>query len=104
MDRTSGGATPGPGGPVPGAPRRVRQVPALLVLAVLALGLVLTLLGAWRVGTTTVGAALLLAAGLRLTLPVRQAGWLVVRGRGADAAVLLGLGLATVALAGSVPG
>ena len=43
------------------------------------------------------------AAGLRIALPTRQAGLLVVRGRAFDAAVLLAMGLALVALATSIP-
>ncbi len=54
-------------------------------------------------GTRVVGLAFLLAAVLRLTLPARSAGWLVVRTRGLDAAVLLVLGLAVVVLAETIP-
>jgi hypothetical protein len=57
----------------------------------------------WKVGGFIVGLALLLAAGLRLSLRERQAGFLVVRSRGFDAAVLLVLGFAMVALANTIP-
>ena len=57
----------------------------------------------WQPGVLLIGLALLLAAGLRLSLPVRQAGWLVVRSRSLDAAVLLGLGFSLVVLATTIP-
>lgn len=81
----------------------VRQLPAIAVLVVAAAGLVLAALVDWRSGAVVLGLALLLAAGLRLTLPIRQAGWLVVRTRGLDAAVLLVLGFSLVLLATSIP-
>lgn len=79
------------------------QLPALAVLGVAALGLLLALLLDWQVGAFVLGLALLLAAGLRLTLPVRSAGWLAVRTRALDAAVLLVLGFAVVLLANTIP-
>ena len=77
----------------------------LTVLAVVAAGLAVGALAAngWRIGAFIVGLGLLLAAGLRLTLRERQAGFLVVRSRGFDAAVLLTLGFALVALANTIP-
>ena len=81
----------------------LRQAPTLAVLAGVAAGLVLSAAVDWRRGTVVVGLALLLAAGLRLSLSPQQAGWLAVRGRGFDAALLLALGLGVVALATSVP-
>lgn len=79
------------------------QLPAIAVLVVAATGLVLAALVDWQSGAVVLGLALLLAAGLRLTLPIRQAGWLVVRTRGLDAAVLLVLGFSLVLLATSIP-
>ena len=79
------------------------QLPAMAVLVVAATGLVLAALVDWQSGAVVLGLALLLAAGLRLTLPIRQAGWLVVRTRGLDAAVLLVLGFSLVLLATSIP-
>jgi len=55
------------------------------------------------VGSGVIGLAFCLAAALRLTLPARQAGLLVVRSRGIDAAVLLTLGFGLVALANTIP-
>lgn len=82
---------------------RVRQLPALAVLALTALGLLLVATVDSRPGVIVVGLALLLAAGLRLTLSVRQAGWLVVRTRGLDASFLLVLGFTLVLLANTIP-
>jgi hypothetical protein len=84
--------------PTPG-----RQLPSVLVLAVVACGLVLAATAGWQLGTRVLGLAFLLAAGLRLSLPARTAGWLVVRTRGLDGAVLLVLGFAVVALAETIP-
>ncbi len=81
----------------------MRQLPSLAVLALAGVGLALTVALGWQPGVVLVGLALLLAAGLRLSLPVRQAGWLVVRSRGLDAAVLLGLGFSLVVLATTIP-
>ena len=81
----------------------MHQLPSYAVLAVAAAGLALAALVDWQLGAVVLGLALLLAAGLRLTLPVRQAGWLVVRTRGLDAAVLLLLGFGLVLLATSIP-
>jgi len=81
----------------------VRELPTIAVLAFVALGLALAALVDWQPGAFVIGLALLLAAGLRLTLRERQAGWLVVRSRGFDAAVLLVLGFALVTLANTIP-
>lgn len=78
-------------------------VPAASVIAVVAVGLVAVSLSAWQTGVLLIGAGLLLGAGLRLTLPARSAGLLVVRSRAVDAAVLLALGFALVLLASTVP-
>ena len=79
------------------------QLPSVLVLAVVAAGLVLAGAVGWQLGTRVLGLSFLLAAGLRLSLPARSAGWLVVRTRGLDAAVLLVLGAAMVTLAETIP-
>jgi hypothetical protein len=82
---------------------RLRQLPALAVLAVAAAGLWLVAAVDARPGVIVVGLALLLAAGLRLSLPTRQAGWLVVRTRGLDASCLLLLGFSILVLANTIP-
>ena len=80
-----------------------RQLPALLVLAVVAAGLLLATAVDWQVGARVLGLGFLLAAVLRTTLPARSAGWLVVRTRGLDVAVLLSLGATVLVLAATIP-
>ncbi len=77
-------------------------MPAVVVIVVVALGLAVTVLVDWQPGVALVGAAMLLAAGLRLGLPASRAGWLVVRSRAFDAALLLVLGGGLVLLAATV--
>jgi hypothetical protein len=84
-------------------PAPARQLPLVGVLAVVAAGLVVGALGAWRVGALAIGVGIVLAGLLRLALPVRRVGLLAVRSRRLDVAVLLLLGAALVALAASVP-
>jgi len=80
------------------------ELPAASVLLVVATGLFgVGVLHAWRVGSLVLGFGFCLGAALRLTLPARQLGTLVVRSRGVDAAVLLVLGFALVALANTIP-
>ncbi len=83
----------------------MKELPTLAVLAVVAAGLAVGALATngWRPGAFILGLAMLLAGGLRLALRERQAGFLVVRSRGFDAAVLLVLGFALVALANTIP-
>lgn len=87
-----------------GYDRPVRQLPLIAVVLVVALGLFgAGALHAWRIGSGLVGFGFCLAAALRLMLPVRQAGLLVVRSRGIDAAFLLIVGFALVVLANTIP-
>jgi hypothetical protein len=82
----------------------VKELPLTAAVAVAALGLVLVAgFDRWRVGSGVIGLAFCLAAALRLTLPARQAGLLVVRSKGLDAAILLTLGFALVVLANTMP-
>jgi hypothetical protein len=81
----------------------VKELPTLAVLVVVAVGLAVVVFIDWQPGAFVIGLALLLAAGLRLTLRERQAGFLVVRSRGFDAAVLLVLGFVLIALANTIP-
>jgi hypothetical protein len=69
----------------------------LAVLGVVALGLLVTALDAFRVGTLLIGAALLGGAVLRWILP--SVGMLAVRSRFTDIATYGALGLAIVLLA-----
>jgi hypothetical protein len=80
------------------------ELPIAACIAVAATGLVLVAaLDRWRLGSGVIGLAFCLAAALRLTLPARQAGLLVVRSRAVDGAVLLALGFGLVALANTIP-
>ncbi len=82
---------------------KLTEAPSSFVVAVAAAGLVLVSVGHWRQGTVVIGGAMLVGAGLRLLLPSRRAGSLVVRSRPFDTGLLLFLGLATIALAISIP-
>ena len=81
---------------------RVRQLPTVSVLTVVVAGLLLSVAVDGLLGGLVVGLAMLLAGGLRLMLPARRAGWLVVRSRGMDATVSLLLGAALVVLSQSL--
>ena len=82
----------------------MKELPLALSVAVAAVGLVLVAaLDRWRLGSGVIGLAFCLAAALRLTLPARQAGLLVVRSKAVDAAVLLTLGFGLVTLANTIP-
>ena len=82
----------------------MKELPLAVTIVVAGFGLVLAaVLDRWRLGSGVVGIAFCLAATLRLTLPARQAGLLVVRSKAVDAAVLLTLGFALVALANTIP-
>lgn len=82
---------------------RVGQAPTLVVGGLVAVGLLVAAVADWEPGAVLIGVALLLAAGLRLALPVRQAGWLVVRSRPFDTCLLAATGATVVALASSIP-
>lgn len=73
------------------------------MLVVVAAGLALGAAGLWRPGAWVVAGGVLLAGALRLGLPARRAGLLVVRSRRLDAALLLSVGGALLVLAWSVP-
>ncbi|HEY5335737.1 MAG TPA: DUF3017 domain-containing protein [Mycobacteriales bacterium] len=92
-----------PGQPTPPGPVRVRTIDLPLVLLAAA-GLAAAVAGAWRVGLVVAGGALTLAGVLRLTLPPVRLGLLVVRARTIDALMLLGVGIALVAVALGLPG
>ncbi|WP_432476860.1 DUF3017 domain-containing protein [Nocardioides sp. GXQ0305] len=66
-------------------------------------GLVIVMIGDWRLGVRFAGGSLLFAAACRLLLPRHHAGMLAVRNRWFDTAVLSLLGGALVVLAGSIP-
>ncbi|WUU43635.1 DUF3017 domain-containing protein [Streptomyces sp. NBC_00659] len=79
------------------APAPARQWPILTVLSVVALGLLLTALDVFRVGTILIGAALLAGAVMRWMLP--SVGMLAVRSRFTDMLTYGVLGIAIVLLA-----
>ena len=105
----------------------IRQLPLLAVLLTVGLGLLLVtfqhwrwglvviglaLIGAglllvtfehWRRGLVVVGLALVGAALLRLLLPVRRVGFLAVRSRPLDVALLAGTGVALTVIVLLIP-
>jgi hypothetical protein len=98
----------GPGDPARSA-RRLAQLPYLVVLVALGLGLLLMRGSggqAVRGGTLVIAGALLAGSVIRLALPEGRAGMLGSRRRLADAAVLivLGAGLLIAGLIVRVPG
>ncbi len=82
----------------------VGQLPLASVLTVVGAGLLLVALADWESGCVVIALGLVLGAGLRLGLPVRAAGALVVRSRAFDATLLLLAGLGVLVLALNVPG
>jgi hypothetical protein len=81
----------------------VGELPLALVLLGVGTGLIVIANHHFRAGSIIVGGAVVAAAVLRLTLPVRRAGLLVVRSRIFDVAVLSVLGLGILALGLAVP-
>ena len=78
--------------------------PLLAALVIFAVAVVLITMGHWRRGPVVMAGALALAALLRLVLPDRLAGLLVVRRRWIDVVGMLLLGAAIAVLALVVPG
>ncbi|MEE1666837.1 DUF3017 domain-containing protein [Streptomyces sp. NPDC003631] len=91
--RPEGGGRAAPGD----APAPARQWPILVVLSAVALGLLLTALDVFRLGTILIGVALLGGAAMRWALP--DVGMLAVRSRFTDMVTYGVLGLAIVLLA-----
>ena len=81
----------------------LRQLPLLVVLLVVGLGLLLVTFQHWRMGLVVIGLALVGAGVLRLLLPVRRAGFLAVRSRPLDVVLLAGTGLALTVIALAIP-
>lgn len=79
--------------------RLSRQAPFLLIWAIVLVGLVFVATDHWRRGVIVIAAAVITAGILRVFLPVRRAGWLVVRGRWLDTMIYVLSGLALVYLA-----
>lgn len=78
--------------------------PLTIVVAVVIAAVVCAALGFWRRSALLVAAALGLGAVLRLVLPRRIAGLLVVRRRWIDVTVMAVMSIATAAIAFIVPG
>ncbi|MER6628123.1 DUF3017 domain-containing protein [Streptomyces sp. NPDC000987] len=91
--RPEGGGRAAPGD----APAPARQWPVLTVLGLVAFGLLLTALDAFRYGTLLIGLALVAGGVLRWLLP--DVGMLAVRSRFTDIVTYGALGLAIVLLA-----
>ena len=75
----------------------------LFFLVVVGVGLLVVVLGDWRLGIRIMGGSLLASALVRVVLPSRDAGMLAVRNKPIDALVLVGIGVAMIWLAGSIP-
>jgi hypothetical protein len=82
----------------------LRQLPLLLVLVGVAVGLVMVAFEHWRRGLVVVGVALVCGGLMRLLLPVRRVGFLAVRSRPVDVVLLAGVGVALAAFALAIPG
>jgi hypothetical protein len=82
----------------------LRQLPLLAVLVLVGTGLLLVAVAEWRRGLVVIGLALVIAALLRLLLPVRRVGFLAVRSRPTDVVLLAGSGLALTIVALTLPG
>jgi hypothetical protein len=81
----------------------LRQLPLLVVLLTVGIGLVVVTFGHWRRGLVFIGLALIVGALLRLLLPVRQVGFLAVRSRFLDVLLLAGTGVALTVLVLLIP-
>lgn len=77
--------------------------PLLIVLLCIAIGIVYAVMGHWRRAPLMVGGGMFVASMLRLVLPQRVAGLLVVRRRAFDVVVYLLLAVAIVVVSFLVP-
>ena len=85
------------------AAKSLRQWPLLIVVAGLALGLLIVVLGQWQFGCLVIGCALGIGAVERVALSKQEAGLLQVRSKAFDIIVLVGMGAAIIVLAIVVP-
>jgi hypothetical protein len=81
----------------------IRQLPLLVVLLAVGVGLVLVTFEHWRRGLVVIGITLLAAAVLRLLLPVRRVGFLAVRSRPVDVVLMSATGVALTIVALAIP-
>ncbi|WP_448610185.1 DUF3017 domain-containing protein [Geodermatophilus sp. URMC 60] len=82
----------------------LRQLPLLVVLLAVGVGLLMVTFEHWRRGLVVVGLALVGAGLLRLLLPLRRLGFLAVRSRPVDVVLLVGVGVTLTAFALAIPG
>jgi len=80
-----------------------RQYPSFLVIALALSGLIVANVTDFRIGTYILAASLVLATIFRLTWTRFAVGWLAVRHRALDTAILLSFTIALVVLAIVVP-
>jgi hypothetical protein len=81
----------------------IRQLPLLVVLIAVGVGLLLVTFEHWRRGLVVIGITLVAAALLRLLLPVRRVGFLAVRSRPVDVVLMSGTGVALTIVALAIP-
>jgi Protein of unknown function (DUF3017) len=74
-------------------------LPAAVVLAIAAAGMIRVLAEHWREGAALLGGSLLVAAALRVMLPDDRAGLLAIRSRVIDVLCYSGFGVVIVVLA-----
>ncbi len=80
-----------------------RQYPSLLVISIAVTGLLVANITDFRIGTYILAGALALATFFRLTFSRFAVGWLAVRHRALDGAILLTFTIALVVFAIVVP-
>ncbi|MCP2261546.1 Protein of unknown function (DUF3017) [Streptoalloteichus tenebrarius] len=81
-----------------------RHLPFALVLFVVLVGMGFVSTAHWRKGSLLIGAAMLLAAGLRVFLPQERLGLLAIRSRVVDVVLYSALGVAIVVVAVTIQG
>lgn len=78
------------------------QLPMITVLLITAFGMVRVLTQHWREGAVLLAVALLVAAVLRVLLPVDRAGLLAIRSRVIDVLCYAGFGIVMAVLAATI--
>ncbi|WOP18752.1 DUF3017 domain-containing protein [Raineyella sp. LH-20] len=102
-DPPAPGTVPPAGVPFTGR-ERTRQDPGLrwtwlaIVLAIMAIGVVVTAMGLWQAGSGLIGAGMIVGALMRLSIPTREIGLLRVRGKVFDVLWMLGVGAGIIAM------
>lgn len=91
-------------GPDPTSTEGLNPWALLLVLCFFVAGVILVATRHWRRGSVMMGGAMVLGGLLRLLLPEKLAGLLVVRSKLFDVALMLGVGSAVMVLGMIVPG